>query len=261
MTEPDDIAGVLARELEYHERLYSGSAQRNFARPAIRAFRSHLVSHILRLTGAGPDSRVLSIGCGIGDTEIIMAPRIRQVVGIDLSPAAIRQARADAGRAGLHNIRFVEGTLDSADLPHEDYDLVIGIFFLHHLPDAALAETPRRIARLLRAGGQFYGLDPSRRRLSGTIGSLLIPSVMKKYQSPDERQLDGAEVAALFRKAGFACRPGFYDFMSTPLAGLFPGWRAGYQCARVLDDVLVRVPVLRQLGSNVQIVARKQNSG
>src|SRR5215470_206632 len=94
---------ILARELEYHERLYSGFAQTHFARPAVRALRAHMVAHIRRLTGVGREARVLSIGCGIGDTELLLAPHVGELVGTDLSPAAIRQARADAGKAGIRN--------------------------------------------------------------------------------------------------------------------------------------------------------------
>src|SRR5580692_11965921 len=79
---------VLQRELAYHEKLYSGFAQRHFARPAVRLLRCHLVARILHLTGAGKDSRVLSLGCGIGDTELLLAPYVKEIVGVDLSPAA-----------------------------------------------------------------------------------------------------------------------------------------------------------------------------
>jgi hypothetical protein len=37
-------------------------------------------------------------------------------------------------------------------------------------------------------GGVFYSLDPSRHRLSGVVGRLLIPQLMKKYQTEDERE-------------------------------------------------------------------------
>ena len=101
---------VLKRELAYHEKLYSGFAQQHFARPAVRRLRQHMVDRILRLTGAGKNSRVLSLGCGIGDTELLLAPHVKEVVGVDLSPAAIRQARADAERLGIGNARFEEGS-------------------------------------------------------------------------------------------------------------------------------------------------------
>ena len=248
---------MLERERAYHEQLYSGKAQQRFGQAAVREFRAHLCGHILRATGLGPAARVLSLGCGIGDTEIALAPRVASVTGVDLSPAGIREARSSAQQAGVANARFIEGTLDNVELEPQFFDLVIAIFFLHHLPDAALQAMPRQAARLLAPGGWFYSLDPSRLRLSGAVGSILIPWIMKEHQSPDERQLDAGMVAALFAAEGFDCRAGYYDFVSTPLAGLFPAWQAGYRAARRLDDMLVRVPGLRRFSSNFEIVARK----
>jgi SAM-dependent methyltransferase len=241
---------VLHRELAYHEKLYSGFAQAHFARPAVRALRAHMAQRILRMTGAGANSRVLSLGCGIGDTELLLAPHVREIVGADLSPAAIRQARADAERLGIRNARFEVGS----EAPGR-YDAAIAIFFLHHLADAALAELPGKIRACLEPGGVFYSLDPSRDRLSGVVGRRLIPGLMKKYQTADEREMEAAATAGLFRRAGFEVRTEVYDFGSSPLAGLLPGWRFGYRVARALDDVLLRSAALRRRGSNFELVA------
>ncbi len=243
---------VLRRELDYHEKLYSGFAQSHFARPAVRALRRHMVGRILETTGAGAQSRVLSLGCGIGDTELLLAPHVGSLIGVDLSPAAVRQACADRDRLGIANARFEEGSGASGE-----FDAVIAIFFLHHLSDADLAALPSRVAAQFAPGGVFYSLDPSRRRLSGAIGRRIVPNLMKKYQSPDERELEAEATAALFQRAGFETRTTMYDFGSSPLAGLFPGWRAGYRAARALDDLLLRLPPLRRLGSNFEIVARR----
>jgi SAM-dependent methyltransferase len=253
----DPMKDVLEREREYHERLYSGKAQQRFAQAAVREFRAHLCEHILRTTGLGAGARVLSAGCGIGDQEIALAPHVAGVTGVDLSPSGIREARAAAAAAGVTNTAFVEGTLETAALPEGAFDLIIAIFFLHHLPEPALREMPRTAARLLRPGGWFYSLDPSRWRLSGAVGSVVIPWIMKQHQSPDERQLEARPVAALFAEGGFESRAGYYDFVSTPLAGLFTSWRSGYRAARKIDDVLVRTPGLRAFSSNFEIVARR----
>ena len=243
----------LQREIEYHEKLYSGFAQTHFAKPAVRALREHMVGRILKLTGAGKTSRVLSLGCGIGDTEILLAPFVGEVIGVDLSPSAIRQARLDAGRAGIKNAEFIEGTADAVS---GIFDVVIAIFFLHHLPDT-VPILASRIAEILKPGGIFYSLDPSRYRLSGAIGELLIPKLMARYQSPNERQLRPAETAEHFRMAGLEARFEYYDFLSTPLAGLFPGWRASYRAMRTIDEALVRTPMLNRVSSNFEVIAHK----
>src|SRR5262245_23433991 len=134
---------VLERELRYHEKLSCGFPQKHFARPAVRALRAHMVSRLLRLLPQPRSARVLSLGCGIGDTEILLAPHVKELHGVDLSAAAIRQAREDS--AGLTNTHFFQGSLDSVQ---GQFDLVFGIFFLHHLPDALLETAPQRIARL-----------------------------------------------------------------------------------------------------------------
>jgi SAM-dependent methyltransferase len=250
----DRDRSIRDKDLEYHEKLYSGFAQSHFARPAVRALRKHMVERILGLTGAGSASRVLSLGCGIGDTELLLAPRVGEVVGVDLSPAAVRQARADAERLGVSNARFVEG---AGAAGQGRFDVAIAIFFLHHLPDQALSELPCQLVEMLEPGGVFYSLDPSRRRLSGAVGRLLIPGLMKKYETEGERELDPEATAELFRGKGFEVRCDMYDFGSSPLAGLLPGWRLGYRMARWADDLLLRVPPLKRIGSNFEIVARK----
>jgi hypothetical protein len=57
--------------------------------------------------------------------------------------------------------------------------------------------------------------------------------------------------------AGFEVHGGYYDFGSTPLAGLLPGFAPGYRLARFADDLLLRLPPLRKLGSNFEITATR----
>ena len=117
-----------------------------------------------------------------------------------------------------------------------------------------------RVVGLVRSwlvpGGVFYSLDPSLYRLSGAIGKVFIPNLMKKYQSPDERELAPSRVLELIAAHGFAGSIGIYDFLSTPLAGLFPGARRVYRLARLADELLTRTPLLKHLGSNFEVIAR-----
>ena len=191
-------APQLQREIEYHEKLYSGFAQSHFAKPAVRALREHMVRRILKLTGAGKSAQVLSLGCGIGDTELLLAPHVGELTGLDLSPSAIRQARLDA--AGVANLQFIDGTWECAQIGPASCDVVIAIFFLHHLPDT-VPELASQVATILKPGGVFYSLDPSRYPIVGNaIGELLFPKLMARYQSPNERcfgrRIDGGSIFA-----------------------------------------------------------------
>jgi SAM-dependent methyltransferase len=252
-----ESVGVEARELEYYENLYGGFGAGHFSKPGVVAFREYLVARLLKMTGAGSESKVLSIGCGVGDTELLIAPYVGHITGIDLSPTAIRAATRAAEEGAVRNVRFLEGGWPALPLEPEPFDVILAIFFLHHLPESALAAFPRQVLPWLRKSGRFYALEPSARRLSGFLGKLLVPGLMKKYQTEDERQLRPATTAAPFRQAGFSTATRWFDFCSTPLAGLFPTWASGYRAARRLDGVLTACPGVRALSSNFELIARR----
>jgi len=253
------IDSVRERELAYYENLYGTIGAAHFAKPAVVAFRDYLVRRILRSTRAGRNSRVLSIGCGIGDLELLLAPHVADVTGVDLSPTAIAEANRAAHARDLRNLRFFEGAWQDAPLAGESFDLVLAIFFLHHLPDADLAKFPKKLVPFLSEDAVFYALEPSAHRLSGFLGKLLVPGMMKKYQTHDERQLLPRPTAIPFREAGFDVATPWFDFVSTPLAGLFPSWALGYGIARLLDEGLTACPGLRALSSNFELIAARQH--
>ncbi len=253
------------RELAYYEDLYSGFAQQHFAKPAVAAFRRYLAGRILartkalaRTRAARANWRVLSLGCGIGDTELLLAPHVGKLVGVDLSPKAIAQAQADATRKGIGNAQFFYGDWREAVSRHGRFDVVLGVFFFHHLSDGELAAVPGELHAVLQPGGMVYALEPSARRLAGVVGKLVVPKLMQRYQTADERQLLAEPTAALFAKQGYAAETHWFDFASTPLAGLFPSWRAGYRVARFTDHALVRIPGLRRWSANFELVAMRE---
>jgi SAM-dependent methyltransferase len=108
-------------------------------------------------------------------------------------------------------------------VPEHSFDIVMAVFFLHHLPDEQLGRLAGRVCGWLVPGGVFYSLDPNRYRLSGALGRLLVLSLMKKYQTPGERQLVPSAVGELFRGHGLVVQDRMYGFLSMPLAGAVPG--------------------------------------
>ena len=120
------------------------------------------------IADATPDgARVLEVGCGPGHLSVRLARRHGlEVTGLDLDPAMIDRARANADRPGDgdgRRPRFVVGDVASLAFPDRSFDLVVSTLSMHHWSDpaAALAE----IGRVLRPGGRalIWDLRPGTR--------------------------------------------------------------------------------------------------
>lgn len=119
-----------------------------------------LLEHLFAAAAIGTEDRVLDIGCGNGETTRRAARLATEgaVVGIDLSPALLDQARAVAQREGLDNIRFDQGDAEIHPFPSGGFDVALsrgGVMYLADLM-AAFAN----IGRALRPGGRLAFLCP-----------------------------------------------------------------------------------------------------
>jgi ubiquinone/menaquinone biosynthesis C-methylase UbiE len=109
-----------------------------------------------------PDgARVLEVGCGPGHLSIRLARQHGlDTTGLDLDPAMIERARANANRAGNGDERrpsFLVGDVASIPFPEGSFDLVVSTLSMHHWanPTAGLAD----IDRVLRPGSRALVWD------------------------------------------------------------------------------------------------------
>lgn len=106
-------------------------------------------------------ARVLEVGCGPGHLSIRLAREVGlQTTGLDLDPAMIDLARANAERAAGDEDRqpsFVLGDVASLPFPDGSFDLVVSTLSMHHWsdPGAGLSE----IGRVLGPGGRALVWD------------------------------------------------------------------------------------------------------
>jgi SAM-dependent methyltransferase len=112
-----------------------------------------------------PDLTALDIGCGIGRLEIALAPRLRAMTGIDVSPGMIEEARRRC--VGLANAEFAvcDGT-GLAAFAGRRFDLILAVDAFPYLVAADPAVAERHIAdavQLLPPGGAFVILNYSYR--------------------------------------------------------------------------------------------------
>ncbi len=243
-------------ERDYHDLHYQHDAARIQGSELFRRVHKRGALQFLQATGAGRAHRVLSLGCGDGSIECHLAPHIAELVGLDLSPVAIARARERAEAAGLRNITFA---VSEAGAPLESFgrfDFVAAFAVLHHLGDAQIVDTLRAARKVLRSGGAFYSSDPSRRRLVRYFAGL-VRGTYDRYHSPDERELDPADLAALATAAGFS-QPviSYTDYFLGPLGWLAPRTPESLAAAlEAMDNLALRVPLLRRYASSFSLCA------
>jgi SAM-dependent methyltransferase len=111
------------------------------------------------VVGVAPTGgRVLEVGCGPGRLSIRLARLGLDVTGLDLDPAMIERAKANAGHSSDgRGLSFVVGDVASLAFPDASFDLVVSTLSMHHWADpaAGLAE----IDRVLRPGGRAFVWD------------------------------------------------------------------------------------------------------
>ena len=79
---------------------------------------------------APPGAHALDLACGLGHNALWLAAQGYRVAAIDISPAALRHARAEMLRRGLSGVTFIAADLDDFPLPSAAYDLVCVFRFL-----------------------------------------------------------------------------------------------------------------------------------
>ncbi|MCZ2858596.1 methyltransferase domain-containing protein [Blastococcus sp. VKM Ac-2987] len=124
------------------------------AEPVLQSHRwrtaENSAAHLLPSLRPGLD--LLDVGCGPGTITADLAARVApgRVLGLDVSPDPLDEARASAARAGVA-ATFAVGDCYALDLPDASFDVVHAHQVLQHLTDPVAAL--REMARVCRPGG------------------------------------------------------------------------------------------------------------
>ncbi len=188
------------------------SAHRAFITPHIRPFAAY---------DRWNDRRVLELGCGIGADAVGFMQAGAEYTGVDISRAALRQARQWFRLAG------VDGGLihaDAADLMEHvrqaSFDLIYSFDSLHRMadPEAVI----RQARRAIRPDGEFRLMLPASEFLGGCAGRSRVGTVGSAGRSAGSRLFP-------HRGAGAAACERFFRHFDHP--GPHLPLRAGGLCA------------------------------
>ena len=139
----------------------------------------------------------LDIGCGTGEFSRLLAKRVEKVVAIDLSPGMIEVAKQRSRQ--LSNIDFQVADVLQWELPTENFDVIVSIATLHHLPVESLLPN---LKAALKPGGRLVILDLlEQENLRDRLSDFIAVPLNWCFQTIKNRHLQqSSEAAAAMRE-------------------------------------------------------------
>ena len=148
-----------------------------------------------------PGEVVVDLGSGGGLDVLLAAPKVGlagKAIGIDMTPAMVRRARANAEVLGLTNVEFHLTTIDRIPLADSSVDCIVSNCVINLAPDKA--SVFREMFRVLKPGGRVAVSDIA---LKQALPNELAESVAA-YVGCIAGAITIAEYERLLREAGFA---------------------------------------------------------
>lgn len=154
------------------------------------------LDRIVQMADPGPEETVLDVACGPGLLACAFARRVRHVVGVDITPAMLDQARKAQAQQGVTNVSWQSGDVLALPYPDGHFSIVVSRFVLHHLldPRAALSE----MKRVCKPGGRVVVAD-----MSPAPEKAAALNAMERLRDPSHvRAMPPEELKSLFGEAG-----------------------------------------------------------
>ena len=115
------------------------------------------VDHVLgtcraHLEGSFAPQRVLDFGCGVGRVLLPLAAIASEVVGVDISPSMLAEARRNCELQGVTNAQLVMSD-DTLSAVQGDFDFVHSCIVIQHIEIARGLKLFEELVKRIRPGG------------------------------------------------------------------------------------------------------------
>uniref|UniRef100_A0A7S2ZBK6 Methyltransferase domain-containing protein n=1 Tax=Rhodosorus marinus TaxID=101924 RepID=A0A7S2ZBK6_9RHOD len=132
-----------------------------------------------------PPMKILLPGVGRGYEAVYLAKSgFDDIVGIDISPTALKEAQKYSEENGVTGIKYVEGDFFDPQVLTEEYDVVIDFIFKCALVPELQTQWAPRISELLKPRGRLiYFMFPLQEKEGGPPFAQRIPDILEATSS------------------------------------------------------------------------------
>jgi ubiquinone/menaquinone biosynthesis C-methylase UbiE len=105
------------------------------------------------------DDVVVDLGAGTGLLTLALAPYVRRVIAVDISPSMLARLGEHAAEACVTNVSLVEADLRVLPLEDDSVTLAVSNYTFHHLADPDKELALAEVRRVLAPGGRLVVCD------------------------------------------------------------------------------------------------------
>jgi len=151
-----------------------------------------------------PEGRLLDLGCGVGHSYHLLAPR--ETIGVDISAEALQGQERETVVADMRELPFGAGEFDS----------VLAVQSLEHVPDPE--RVVAEVARVLRGDGVAMFVTPNRLTF-GRPDEIIDPYHFREFDSGELAALCGTRFGEV-RSLGLFGSPRYMELFDEDRAKL-----------------------------------------
>ena len=238
------------REKIFHNNLQSKPKGR-FENIFYKALYNLTDDFFIKLKTFSKNAKILDYGCGTGSSlKKVIEFNQKKIVGIDISDVSIEKARINIGDH-KDNLELMVDNCEQTKFNENEFDLVYGTGFLHHLQ---INQCLNEISRVLKPGGRLLFIEPLGTNPFINLYRYLTPNSRSKDEHPLLKE-DFDNIKRKFSKMEVK----YYGFFTLIFFPFYKNPKDSkiFKALKDLDQYFFKFRVFRKLAWSVLIIAEK----